>query len=269
VTAALSPAERAVAESLLSAAWGEPVVVCAADVVWDRAHVVRLRTRDGRSAILKRVRSDPEVGASGSESFGIELASWEYLAGMPVPVAPRLLGADVTAGVLVMEELPPGRSLADSLLLGDRVTAVADLAAYVTALGVAVRGADAEIDELVATLEATRYRSFVHGDLCPDGELTAALAGWVVGRGAMLGQALHQDDPWGTTTMRPRLLFWTQRFAATAAATGAFPRLRILAEALDDRLASRWPRVIVPAYPALAGADSALAERPPWWAPGR
>jgi hypothetical protein len=94
---------------------------------------VRLRTRDGRSAILKRARSDPEAGASGSESFGIELASLEYLAGMPVPVAPRLLGADVTAGVL----------------------------------------------------------------------------------------------------------------------------------------ASRWPRVLVPAYPALAGADSALAERPQWWAPGR
>ena len=96
---------------------------------------MRLGTCDGRSVILKRPRRGRQGGEPDRDAFGIELASLEYLAGMPVPVAPRLLGADVTAGVLVMEELPAGRSLADSLLLGDRATGTADMTAYATALG--------------------------------------------------------------------------------------------------------------------------------------
>ena len=120
---------------LLSDAWGEPVGICAAEAVWKRSHVVRLGTCDGRSVILKRPRRDRLGGEPGREGFGIELASLEYLAGMPVPVAPSLLGADVTAGVLLMEELPAGRSIADSLLLGDRAAATASMVAYATALG--------------------------------------------------------------------------------------------------------------------------------------
>ena len=62
---------------------------------------------------------------------GVELASVEYLNAMPVAVAPRLLGADTAVRVLVMEELPAGVSLAESLLQGDEVTARADLVAYI------------------------------------------------------------------------------------------------------------------------------------------
>jgi aminoglycoside phosphotransferase (APT) family kinase protein len=355
----LSVAEREAAESLLSAAWGEPAGICAANVVWDRAHVVRVGTRDGRSAILKRPRRDRREGEPGWEAFGLELASLEYLAGMPVPVAPRLLGADVKAGVLVMEDLPAGPSLADSLLLGDRAAAITGLVAYAASLGsvhawsigrtagfeqareryspaagscswwlariergrghflqassvfgLATTGVDAEIDQLIGMLDGPRYRGFVHGDLCPDNvrltdgrmrffdfewsglgsaaldaayllapfpscwcfadvpadvadqalvvyrgalaaggaeagqdfgaELTAAMAGWLVTRGAMIEDALWHDRQWGTTTVRPRLLSWTRRFAAAAAATGTFPRLRMLAEALNDQLGSRW-----------------------------
>ena len=131
----LSAVEREAAESLLGDAWGTPVEVGMAEVVWKRDHVVRLGTRDGRSAILKRPHQHPDSGRLDLEAFGTEFASLEYLAGMPVPVAPRFLGADFNAGILLMEELPAGRSLADSLLLGDRVTATADLVAYATALG--------------------------------------------------------------------------------------------------------------------------------------
>jgi hypothetical protein len=74
-------------------------------------------------------RRDRQGGELERVAFSTELAGLEYLAGMPEPVAPRLLGADMTAGVLVMEELPPGRSLADSLLAGDRDAAVASLVA--------------------------------------------------------------------------------------------------------------------------------------------
>ena len=49
---------------------------------------------------------------------------------MPEPVAPRLLGADADAGILLMEDLGPGPSLADSLLTGDRSRMRADLVSY-------------------------------------------------------------------------------------------------------------------------------------------
>jgi Ser/Thr protein kinase RdoA (MazF antagonist) len=65
----------------------------------------------------------------------VELAVLQYLNAMPVPVAPRLLGADPDAGILLIEDLGPGTSLADSLLAGDRARAQADLAAYTRALG--------------------------------------------------------------------------------------------------------------------------------------
>jgi hypothetical protein len=55
--------------------------------------------------------------------------------GMPEPVAPRLLGADAEAGVLLMEDLGPGPSLADSLLTGGRSRVRADLVSYAEALG--------------------------------------------------------------------------------------------------------------------------------------
>jgi hypothetical protein len=388
---ALSAAERAAAASLLSAAWGEAARISTAEVVWDRAHVVRVGTHDGRTAILKRPRQDRQgrdrrEGEPGWAAFGLELASLEYLADMPVPVAPRLLGADVQAGVLVMEDLPAGPSLADSLLLGDRAAARTGLVAYATALGsvhawsmgrtagfeqardryspaagsrswwlariergrghflrassvlgLATTGVDAEITGLIGMLDGPRYRSFVHGDLCPDNvrltggrmrffdfewsglgsaaldaayllapfpscwcfadlpadladqaleayrgalaaggaeagpdfgaELTAAMAGWLVTRGAMIEGALRRDGQWGTTTMRPRLLSWTRRFAAAAAATGTLPRLRMLAEGLDDQLGSRWPDAVIPAYPALAEPGSIVAELPDGWEP--
>jgi Phosphotransferase enzyme family len=305
---------------------------------------------------------------------------------MPDSVAPRLLGADVTEGILLMEELPAGRSLADLLLAGGRAAATAGLVGYATALGsvhawsigrtseferararyrpptgspgwreriehgrgqflqaaaqmgVATEGADAEIDGIIRVLTGGRYRSFVHGDLCPDnvrlvdgririfdfersslgpaaldaayllapfptcwcfaevpadiaelsmaayrraletggvevGEdfdtaLTAALAAWLIARSAMIGTALNRDHTWGTATMRPRLLSWTARFAAAAATTGTFPRLRQVAEDLNDRLRSLWPDVVIPAYPALAGPGSTLARPPKGWEPG-
>ena len=85
-------------------------------------------------------------------------------------------------------------------------------------------------------------------ELGPDWEdaLTAALAGWVVARGARIGRALEEDRDWGTTTMRPRLLTWLRSFIAAASRTGALPRLRTLAEATHERLLLRWPDAVVP-----------------------
>jgi hypothetical protein len=109
----LSPAQTRVAAALLSTAWGERAEVLVTEALPDRTHVFRLRLDGGRSAVLKRRDRDGEAGG-----FGIELATLEYLNAMPVPVAPRLLGADAEAGLMLMEDLGAGPSLADSLLAG-------------------------------------------------------------------------------------------------------------------------------------------------------
>jgi hypothetical protein len=54
---------------------------------------------------------------------------------MPEQVVPRLLGADADAGILLMEDLGPGPSLAGSLLTGGRSRVRADLVSYAGALG--------------------------------------------------------------------------------------------------------------------------------------
>jgi hypothetical protein len=161
--------------------------------------VVRLRLTANRSVVMKK--------RAGNDSFEVELAALEYLNGMPEPVAPRLLGADAGAGILLMEDLGPGASLADSLLAGDRSRVRADLVSYAEALGamhawsmrrprdprlgtppwpaavargkdaflsaavslgLAAAGAGTEIDQISEILNETGYHGLVHGDACPD-----------------------------------------------------------------------------------------------------
>jgi hypothetical protein len=197
---ALSAAETRAAEALLARVWGGGTSVCAAEPIWDRSYVVRLHLAADRSVVLKK-RGD-------NDTFGAELATLEYLNGMPGPVAPRLLGADADAGILLMEDLGPGASLADSLLAGDRSRVRADLVSYAealgsmhawsmrrpgspaglpspawlgvvarrkeaflgaaAALGLAAAGAGTEINELFSMLNETGYQGLVHGDPCPD-----------------------------------------------------------------------------------------------------
>jgi hypothetical protein len=95
--------------------------------------------------------------------------------------------------------------------------------------------------------------------------LTAALGSWVVARGPAVGQALEEDEDWGTTTERPRALTWLRSFADAAARSGALPRLRALAEAMHGRLSARWPEATVPDYPALARPGAKLARPPEDW----
>ena len=196
---ALPAAETRAAEALLARVWGPGTSVRAAEPIWDRTHVVRLHLAAGRSVVMKR-RVD-------ADAFGVELAALEYLNEMPEPVAPRLLGADAGVGILLMEDLGPGASLADSLLTGDRSRVRADLVSYAEALGsmhawsmgrpkdprlgtppwpgAVARGKDAflgaavslglaagaagtEIDQLCLMLNETGYHGLVHGDACPD-----------------------------------------------------------------------------------------------------
>ena len=129
----LTAEETSAAESVLGDAWGTRVTVLTAEKVWGRSHIVRLRLADDRSVVLKRHRTENFGGRD--RSFGAELAALEFLNGMETAVAPRLFGADPGAGILVMEDLGPGASLAHSLLARDRGRAEADLVAYARALG--------------------------------------------------------------------------------------------------------------------------------------
>jgi Ser/Thr protein kinase RdoA (MazF antagonist) len=98
-----------------------------------------------------------------------------------------------------------------------------------------------------------------------DVALTAALAGWVVARGAGIGRALEKDRDWGTTTIRPRLLTWLGSFADAASQTEVLPGLRALASSLHAVLRERWPSAVVPSYPALARPGEPMARVPRMW----
>ena len=371
--------------ALLAQAWGPGSEIRGAAAIWDRRHVVRLQVSPDRSVVLKRLGQP--AGERRARGFGVELAALEYLNAMPVPVAPRLVAADPQAGLLLMEDLGPGATLAGALLAGDRERAQAGLVSYaealgamhawsmrrpgeladlraryapeaplspawlgalargreafvgaVAALGLAVGGVGAEIDELSFLLNGTGYLGLVHGDACPDNvrlradggrifdfetsgwgpvvldaayllapfpscwcfarlpaevaapaldayravlkagglepgpdwdaAMTAALATWIIARGPMISEVLEADPPWGTTTLRPRLLTWLRAFTVAAGQAGVLPLLRALAGTLLEQLSLRWPRTAVPDYPALAGPGSARVEVPEWWQPG-
>jgi Ser/Thr protein kinase RdoA (MazF antagonist) len=127
----LSAGQTRAATAILARAWGEPVTLETAEPIWERSHVVRLGAAAGRTAVLKRERKH---GRSWP-TFDMEAAVLDYLNAMPVPVAPRLFGTDADAGILIMEDLGEGSSLADSLLAGPRDRVQADLVAYGRALG--------------------------------------------------------------------------------------------------------------------------------------
>jgi Ser/Thr protein kinase RdoA (MazF antagonist) len=381
---ALSPTETQVAEALLTDARGERTEIRTAAVMWRRRHVFRLDLGADRSVVLKRRGAEGDVGAA--RRFGVELAALEYLNAMPVPVAPRLIGADTQAGILLMEDLGPGASLAGSLLATERDRAEADLVAYAQGLaslhawsmdradeladprarhapgattgpawtgaagrgreaffgvaamlGLAADGVEREIAELDMMLAGPGYLGLVHGDPCPDNTrvldgrcrifdyetsgwgpvvldaaylqapfpscwcfarlaaevaapaveaygavvaaagidlgrdweaaTAAALGGWIVARGQVITQMLEEDDRWGTTTMRSRLLIWLCNFIEAAERTGVLPHLRALAEGLYKRLTLRWPDTVVPEYPALARPGSTPVPVPGWWSP--
>lgn len=191
---------------------GSPVR--SAEVVWDRPHVVRLTLDGDRSVILKRPRQpsdDHEPNpALALEDFRCELDHLQHLQRAPDRIVPRLIGSSDEPAFLVMEDLPPGRSLASSLLGSDAARAASDLEAFAAtmgrlhawslgctgperpwgvaerasegahalaaaadALGVGVPAAfEPAAQQLVASVvDGGPWRGFVHNDACPDNTL--------------------------------------------------------------------------------------------------
>ena len=128
----------------------------------DPAAVERL---EGRSTVVAVRRPDgSEVVIKWSAWHQVLFAEWTALAligdlGLDPPLAPRLLGGDVDAAVIVMERLPRGPSLAGLLLGTDREAAKRGLVAVGRALGrlhSATIGRSAEYEVRRAALGPTK-----------------------------------------------------------------------------------------------------------------
>lgn len=126
----LTAAEAAAVGAVL----GAPVA--AAALVAERHHVVRVTAADGRRAVVKRARR-PGDSQWGGEPRGlaVEWAALDALGAIDPPVAPRLLGGDDGAGVVVVEDVAAPGSLAEALLGGDPDLARAGVVALAAALG--------------------------------------------------------------------------------------------------------------------------------------
>ena len=97
--------------------------------------------------------------------------------------------------------------------------------------------------------------------------MTAALGAWIVAWGDAIAKVLEEDDEWGTTTMRPRLLTWLRSFTDAASRSGVLRGLRVPVGDLHERLSARWPEAVTADYPALARPGSAQVQVPDFWQP--
>jgi Ser/Thr protein kinase RdoA (MazF antagonist) len=120
-------------ERILSETWDEPSTLRSAEPVWGRRHVVRVVTTSGQAAFVKRPRKPRDVERD-ENNFAADWSALAFLSDAPGAPVPRVLGGDWPRRLLVIEELPPGRSLAESLLGDDPWAAGNDLVAYAEAL---------------------------------------------------------------------------------------------------------------------------------------
>ena len=101
----------------------------------------------GSTAIVKR-RRDTGSWRSEIALFNNEIAALTFLtqrAGLGTSIAPRLIAADATAGIIAMEDMGTGPSLEDVLFARDSDAAMNALVAFAVALGemhAATAGAD-------------------------------------------------------------------------------------------------------------------------------
>jgi hypothetical protein len=83
--------------------------------------------------------------------------------------------------------------------------------------------------------------------------MTAALGAWIIAWWDTIAKlAAQEDDEWGTTTVRLRLLTRLRSFTSAAARSGVLPGLGVLAGELHVRLSARWPQAVAADYLALA-----------------
>jgi aminoglycoside phosphotransferase (APT) family kinase protein len=240
---------------------GSPVVDAA--IMWERWHVVRVVLADGRTAVVKR----PRAADDQPEPMGLERewASLSLLADMPSPVVPRLLGGDPDLSLLVLEELPEGRSMAEVLINGSPDEAGAALVAYATSLasvhdftaGRSAPGLDRrpiwaqrvlaagsfgtvrEREEVARLLTTTDEQAvLVHGDPCPDNVHLAGGTCWLIdfertSFGSAVLDLAYLIAPWPSCWC-----FGTLPPAVADAALAAYRSVRPLGDGWESELAA-------------------------------
>jgi Ser/Thr protein kinase RdoA (MazF antagonist) len=116
-TSLLSEDAGASIERMLQDSGGTQDHVLTVESLWERRNVLRVHTNSG-SVVVKLAR-DLESGDKDHGTLQSEAAALALFTSMPMAVAPRLIGFDSALSLVVMEDLPPGRTLAELLLLGD------------------------------------------------------------------------------------------------------------------------------------------------------
>ena len=105
-----------------------------------RSTVARVEIGDA-TVVVKQQRVPGRFCAGDVTAFGPAERFWNEVAGLELlsssehPVAPRLLGADPSVGIVVVEDLGDRLSLADVLMRGDRSAAEHGLTAWAQVLG--------------------------------------------------------------------------------------------------------------------------------------
>jgi hypothetical protein len=130
----LSPVHLAQAEQQLSSRAGRPVTLRAEQELRP-GRVARLAVDGlGVPSVVVKV-ADPDDPSRDRAAIHSELAALELLGAVAPGVAPRLLAAEPDSGLLVLEDLGDGPSLATYLAGDDPARAEAALVAWAAALG--------------------------------------------------------------------------------------------------------------------------------------
>ncbi len=145
-------------QSILAASVGEGHVG-RVETLWERENVLRVETARAH-VVVKLARGLPD-GQADRGTLQSEAVALTLCNSMPTPVAPRLIGFDPEVDLVVMEELPPGRTLAEVLLLGDAASAdgaLQDLARALATLHAHTSTRESEYDAAAAGLTAPKVR---------------------------------------------------------------------------------------------------------------
>jgi hypothetical protein len=139
--------------ALLSAALGRPATIVAAERLapWS---VMRCRLAGAgapATVIVKWLRDDPNGFRVDPRQIATEQAALEFLAEVGFPAAPRVIGADRAAGVLLIEDLSPLTPLMDRICVEGPDAMEGALFAFASvngAFGAATAGREAAYDAI-------------------------------------------------------------------------------------------------------------------------
>jgi hypothetical protein len=136
---AAGSSQRHVVEHLLSDAFGAPITIGTSERI-EPWFVVRCAISDPPSGvpatvIVKSLREHAENFRTDPAQVATEIAALRFLEGLGLDLAPRVLAADDTTGVIVIEDLHPRVPLPDVLIDGDADQAVDGYLAFARTLG--------------------------------------------------------------------------------------------------------------------------------------